>query len=1079
MADDVTPWLDEMIAGASHRIDRRVSLTPRRAVLGDARRLRPGWFAIRNRDRRINLEAIERLRLEHALGAGEGFTVMTVVDRPDEVHVQVAEHAPEEGLRLTGQRRPPHLLDQALVDRLKELKAAPGLAAKLSEGALDPIDDRAAAPDALAAAQQRAYRACTTPGAHVVWGPPGTGKTRVLTEAISDLIKAGERVLLISATNIAVDNVLDHLLRSHEPRPGELVRVGQAQLERIATNAAVALPLLIRAQLTELQAELVSVDAKIAEMRATAGNVRLAELVSLLSGFDEAAHAAARRRTDSVDASTAAEIRLADAIRATAAARSSVTEAEHAHAAARAEAAEAAESLECHRKIDEMRAVLRRLHQDVKDIGAELDGYEQAAVEARAERSWSGRRKEKKAVGRIDECRQRLNGAEDLLAWHSTLVLPKIADERRRARFTPDEAHRRTSALSDAERDLRDAEDDLHQAEAAERRARAKKRWAESALVPPSPDDRALIADAEQNGLPALLHERDALQEHARAQVDELATLARQHESILERISDSERKIAPEIVAKASLVATTLARYRTTAAVYQGAYSTVLVDEAGASAFPEIVVAAGRAERTVTLLGDFCQLGPVVQEEHLPKQENLSRWLRDDPFRCLGITKPADALASPAVAVLDRTWRFGAGIATIANGIAYRGSLVPARTPPRAQDDPEVVLVTTDDLGPIGQARAMPGGGRWWPVGALLSNALADHHHALGETVGIVTPYAAQEAATRDLLDDGGLLGRTPAVEVGTAHRFQGREFDVVVLDLVEDGAQPGWIARGRFGSPNRHLHDGARLLNVGLTRAKTRVYVLASWAAIRAAAPGTVLTTIEAAVGQPWFHGLRANRLLGIDPAVERTPTALEHELAEAFGHQVVVERLLDEHTYYPELRQAIENARSSVWLWSPWFAKRLNDVLPSLRAATARGVDVHVFVSEGDDRLIQRFAADLPRLRGAVSSLVHIRSMHEKLLVVDDETVFVGSLNTLSHAKSGGRREVMALHRGRRFAQRVLEHMHARIFAAPPRCPHCSRQADLRRWTPRGADAGWRWSCPNKCVKPWRVVFPSTRRT
>jgi hypothetical protein len=31
---------------------------------------------------------------------------------------------------------------------------------------------------------------------------------------------------------------------------------------------------------------------------------------------------------------------------------------------------------------------------------------------------------------------------------------------------------------------------------------------------------------------------------------------------------------------------------------------------------------------------------------------------------------------------------------------------------------------------------------------------------------------------------------------VGTAHRFQGREFDVVIFDLAEDGGF-GWVSQG------------------------------------------------------------------------------------------------------------------------------------------------------------------------------------------------------------------------------------------------------------------------------------------
>ena len=70
-------------------------------------------------------------------------------------------------------------------------------------------------PTWLENGQENAYRACLGKGLFLVWGPPGTGKTRVLRSAIGDLLATGKRVLLVSGTNIAVDNALHAGTRSH------------------------------------------------------------------------------------------------------------------------------------------------------------------------------------------------------------------------------------------------------------------------------------------------------------------------------------------------------------------------------------------------------------------------------------------------------------------------------------------------------------------------------------------------------------------------------------------------------------------------------------------------------------------------------------------------------------------------------------------------------------------------------------------------------------------------------------------------------------------------------------------------
>jgi DNA replication ATP-dependent helicase Dna2 len=52
-------------------------------------------------------------------------------------------------------------------------------------------------------------------GPVLIHGPPGTGKTTVIAAIVSELVARGERVLVVSGTNTAVDNILVHL-DSHE-----------------------------------------------------------------------------------------------------------------------------------------------------------------------------------------------------------------------------------------------------------------------------------------------------------------------------------------------------------------------------------------------------------------------------------------------------------------------------------------------------------------------------------------------------------------------------------------------------------------------------------------------------------------------------------------------------------------------------------------------------------------------------------------------------------------------------------------------------------------------------------------------
>ena len=47
----------------------------------------------------------------------------------------------------------------------------------------------------------------------LIHGPPGTGKTTAVIEYIAQEIKRGDKVLACSSSNVAVDNIVERLVR--------------------------------------------------------------------------------------------------------------------------------------------------------------------------------------------------------------------------------------------------------------------------------------------------------------------------------------------------------------------------------------------------------------------------------------------------------------------------------------------------------------------------------------------------------------------------------------------------------------------------------------------------------------------------------------------------------------------------------------------------------------------------------------------------------------------------------------------------------------------------------------------------
>lgn len=89
--------------------------------------------------------------------------------------------------------------------RLIEALTRPGQLRPLPPPPIPVADDEVARQLAAKAL------ALNTPDIALIHGPPGTGKTTVISNIVEALVKAGKRVLLVAPTHVALDNVLERV----------------------------------------------------------------------------------------------------------------------------------------------------------------------------------------------------------------------------------------------------------------------------------------------------------------------------------------------------------------------------------------------------------------------------------------------------------------------------------------------------------------------------------------------------------------------------------------------------------------------------------------------------------------------------------------------------------------------------------------------------------------------------------------------------------------------------------------------------------------------------------------------------
>ncbi|MFI1002674.1 AAA domain-containing protein [Streptomyces galbus] len=1038
-----------------------------------------GWYAVDLRGSDIGPDQLDALRLAGPDAdsiEATGFTVSETVQNGSLLTLRIAEFADLTDPYLWLLKQPPTFLVTALRDGIAGLGETPlasALAAGSIGGASAPVPD----PPGFHPAQGDAYRACLGHGVHLVWGPPGTGKTTVLKRAIGDLIARGDRVLLVSATNIAVDNALLGVMKENRHGPGDIVRVGPPQLREVADDPGVSLPLMVRERLAETAGRRRAIEATLVDIRARAAE--LAALDASLVRFDAAAYFDALKllRTPGQDpvslrkrAETAATL-LEEAVAARDAAQQAAAAAQRLDDAAQESRRKWAEADRLRQRqfrvlqtVESRQADARRAEESLRELREELGQLDAQRSVAR----WRAREKrqelrERLALAEEDVARahRAAQGARTTAEAHVIALEKDLAELIAGITHTPERITALEQALASAQSAHRSALDLVA--------ARREETTLLERAVVRALDAAELSARAEQQDWPARHARAERLRPRVTAGTARRPALEEEFKRVQEEYERLTRNAEGEIVRSAKLVATTLARFRTNKAVFAGPYDVVLIDEAGAATLPEVILATAKATRTAVLLGDFMQLGPVVEERLKDlDRPDVKRWLLPDVFQHCGIQDPEDARRHPACVTLTEQHRFGPAVMGLANSLAYGGMLRGGKqtAAPRPPDDPEIVLVDTDGLHELARPHLTGSRSGWWPAGSLIARALVDYHRARGEDTGIVTPYGIQAEATLEALRD--VESGGPLAEVGTAHRFQGREFPVVVFDTVEgaDGKELWMSLAHREPGASDWARNGVRLFNVAATRVQTRLYVIGSWERISSAKKGTAFSHLAALVGTPGVRRLRAGHL--ITPPHEDAPHRGEFgaALADVLARHVEITGIDDETTFYSTFEDEIRAARASVWLWAPWVANRVRGILPLLREAAGRGVRVNVFIRDDTDQLQARPDSQslIADLRAVVHTVVPVNVMHQKIAVIDERTVMMGSLNTLSQSWT---REVMVTIRGGHFARKLLEHEHAELFTRPPKCARCGGTSiELRR----RKNGVWFWRCYDPACKTGR---------
>jgi hypothetical protein len=1019
--------LKDLVREAVDQVPDQGRQSRRLAEVTTHRKLGPGWFVVRGRLTPAEAEAAGGGRLRDAQDRStREYDVLEVVVSGEEVRIRTSVSAPRVGLELhvpAGDRR---RILTGLADGLEAVSDA-ALLGDDARPKLTPIlvgEDLTSAPGwpQLRPAQQRAVAACCAPGLQLVWGPPGTGKTHVLATALTHLIGAGHRVLLVSSSDLAVDTALQQAVRLKPPADGEAVRIGTVHLPALAADPRINLARLTEARHSELYRRASALTTRIQGL--TRARDHLSRALAEIGDFDTVEYQRASRR---VAHRSALERQRHD-----------LGPAEADVAGARADQLRFSDlllSLAC-REAAETEAAIRSRLASVETELATL-----------TRRYWT-RVRYARAIGRFRATRLEL--INDLARASSALSQAEQAA--RQLGVAPDACGRLSRNELETGRDSATGRLKAAQTRLADLRRELARL---SALDLADPADQALVTDQWpiwqlHNTLPRLRAEAEA-EHHERQPVE------REYAALQEWIRRERPAIEQEIIAGAAVVATTLNQLALRPWITAEPFDHVLIDEAAAAQLPHLVHAVGRARIGAVLIGDPLQNTPLVDLES-PVSEQVRAAFTMDCFTFFGTLDPAQAQTWPGCVVLTEQFDSGPALTELANRVGY-GDLLRTAVPGTTG---EIVVITVDGLPPAWRAigrQGDPSSGRW-AIGALLGRALAERHArspgaGSPEPFGVLVASRSQDELSRKVLED----ADRGLVPVGSAPVFQGRRFDTLLVDLVGGGGDP--LA-------------AARLLSVAATRPRHRLYLLLTEHALQQAERGP-LAAVREMIGDGTAHRVNLAALLALSSRgapVFDAPTpgsgSAEADLLAALGPYLRVAGPRPEVAAVAEVVEQIGRATASVWCWNAWTGRDAVAITDALEHAHRRGVVVHAICRPPDQVQLSN-RQSLERLAERLPHVVFLRDLDQRIVVTDRRWSSVGSLNLVSPTRNPRQHDFMLRVHSPGLAEQLLSQELAEELARPRRCRQCDEPLRECRDVRREPNRRRVWLCANQHQTPF----------
>lgn len=866
-----------------------------------------------------------------------------------------------------------------------------------------------------------------------IWGPPGTGKTTVLAWIAEALVKGDKRILIVSHTNVAVDQAIEGvgeiLKKTDDFENGKIVRFGNifennfydktilenvdikkiiAKKERLLSQKRTSLQLEIdnlnkeyeqqyKGKSRPIEFSLKEVQDKIDKLQATLESKRKQRISILIAeksklGEDkkeiDTRYNRIKKIIENLQQIETSERRTLELTKV---------------------------KQQLKTKTEEMILILRNIEEQVKSIDAKLSQLINSTTVMRLY---------KKVFSGLDQ--QKLLSEKTGLFVQKT----KITEEKSNMINKTGNLESEISALEETKKrlalELELNGQDLTQIrkgdfEKQEKLTRAQIVEIDNSIknienlisnLPFDQDEQSILATInlfrlEESSFYKELEELKNLPE-----LKEIKQNIQTKEAEIREIEAKLQKLREEIIYDAKIIATTLTKTFTSEEIYKKPFDVVIIDEASMAPLPMVFFTSGLSKDKMIILGDFRQLAPIS----IAETNNAKQWLQRDVYDLAGIKEGEN---SYRLAMLKEQHRMHPAISFLPSKVLklYKDGLKDSEEVKKIIPDVEpakgkaLCLVDTSDYNPW--CNKTPEYSRLNIYNALVVKSLIKNHvlksnpELRATEVAVITPFKAQAKLISTILreTDIGLKD----ILVASVHRFQGKERKVIIFDSAISYPEKSPPKLLKYTS-EEDKDNTNRIINVAITRAQNKLLIIGNKTymqeKLNEAHPlHKIISHIQSEKGRG--SEIIDSKII-LPECFPEDILAVEEKLFEPFFDKTqdvinVIKEFYTERDFFPQFKQDILKATKRVVISSPFITtNRLDYFISSFRQLTSKEIEIYIFTKPVKELppTLKQLADEISKyLKQINCKIIYKPLLHNKVAIIDDKIFWMGSLNILSH--------------------------------------------------------------------------------